>query len=186
MATAEDLLRMLTAMEDNTKKLSEAILQVARDNQTRPERRWYEVDRFKNVKEFSGKIDQLEEWYGKMKSQIKSGSSEAMDVIGLVENNFTEKQLQNLEYGREVAKECISGAEDVLAISYRLYNILINITTGDAHAVVRRCPEENGLLAWKRLCTTLNPRTLASGVKAINQVLNPSKVTDPKENGHHD
>ena len=122
------------------------------------------------------------EWYDKMKSQIKSGSSEAMDVLGSVENNFMEMQLQSRKSGEEVAKECISDADEVLATSYRLYNLLINNkTTGDAHVVVRRCPEENGLLAWKRLCTTLNPRTLASGVKVINQVLNPSKITDPKK-----
>ena len=49
------------------------------------------------------------------------------------------------------------------------------------NAVVRRCTGENGLLAWKRLCTSLNPRTLASGVKAINQVIILPKISDPKK-----
>ena len=31
------------------------------------------------------------------------------------------------------------------------------------------------------VCTSLKPRTLASGVKAISAVLNPNKITDPKK-----
>ena len=65
-------------------------------------------------------------------------------------------------------------------ISYKLHEILINQTTGEANALVRRCAIENRLLAWKKSCTSLNPRTLASGVKAINQVNNPPKITGPK------
>ena len=67
--------------------------------------------------------------------------------------------------------------DEVEQISAKLYNVLMNITTGEANAVVRRC-RGNGLWAWRRLSTTLNPRTLASGVKAISQVLNPGKITN--------
>ena len=59
----------------------------------------------------------------------------------------------------------------------KLHNLLIGLTTGEANAIVRRCRDAHGLLAWKRLCSTLNPRTLASGVKAISQVMNPQKIT---------
>ena len=71
--------------------------------------------------------------------------------------------------------------DEVLKTSYRVHNILLNATTAEANTVVRRCPGENGFLAWKRLCTSLNPRTLGSGVKAINQVLNPIKITEAKK-----
>ena len=62
-------------------------------------------------------------------------------------------------------------------ISFKLHSVLVSLTTREANAVVRRC-RGNGLWAWKKLSSTLNPRTLASGVKAISQVLNPSKITN--------
>ena len=61
-------------------------------------------------------------------------------------------------------------------ISVKLHNVLLSLTTGEANAAIRRC-RGNGLWAWKKLSATLNPRTLASGVKAISQVLNPGKIT---------
>ncbi len=66
-------------------------------------------------------------------------------------------------------------------IGYKLHNLLLNITTGEAHAVVRRCRGRHGLLAWKNQCATLRPRTLASGVKSISQALNPPKIVDAKK-----
>ena len=60
--------------------------------------------------------------------------------------------------------------------SMKLYNVLLSITTGEANAVVRRC-RGNGLWAWKKLCTTLNPRTLATGIKMISQAVSPTKIT---------
>ena len=59
----------------------------------------------------------------------------------------------------------------------KLHNVLLSVTTGDANAAIRRC-RGNGLWAWKKLSATLNPRTPASGVKAISQVLNPGKITN--------
>ncbi len=47
--------------------------------------------------------------------------------------------------------------------------------------MVRRCRGRHGLLAWKKLHTTLNPRTLASGPKWISQALNPPKIVDAKK-----
>ena len=44
--------------------------------------------------------------------------------------------------------------------------------------MVRRSHGQNGLLAWKRLHEKLRPRTLASGVKAISQVLSPTQITN--------
>jgi hypothetical protein len=65
-------------------------------------------------------------------------------------------------------------------IGSKMNNPLLNLTTSEANAVVRRCRGKQGLLAWKKFCTTLNPRTLASGVKAISQVMNPPKIADAK------
>ena len=67
--------------------------------------------------------------------------------------------------------------EAVQEISVKLHNVLLSLTTGEANAAIRRC-RGNGLWAWKKLSATLNPRTLASGVKAISQVLNPDTITN--------
>lgn len=63
----------------------------------------------------------------------------------------------------------------VLHISAEMYNLLLNMTAGGANAMVRRCPSQ-GWLAWKKLSSSLNPRTLASGIKAISAVLSPNKI----------
>ena len=59
--------------------------------------------------------------------------------------------------------------------SAEMFNLLLNITTGEANSVVRRSLGP-GWLAWKRLTSSLNPRTLASGVKAISAVLAQPRV----------
>ena len=69
----------------------------------------------------------------------------------------------------------------IIKIRTKLHNLLLILATGEANTVVERCRGRHGLLAWKRLCTTLNPRTLASGVKAVSNVVNPSRITDPKK-----
>ena len=68
--------------------------------------------------------------------------------------------------------------EEVLDISAKYHHLLGNLTTAEAHAVVRRSRGENGLLAWKRLTANSNPKTLASGLKCINAAHNPPKIVD--------
>ena len=68
--------------------------------------------------------------------------------------------------------------EEVLDISAKLHHLLGNLTTAEAHAVVRRSRGENGLLAWRRLTANSNPKTLASGLKCINAAHNPPKIVD--------
>ena len=67
--------------------------------------------------------------------------------------------------------------------SAKLYNVLLNKTIGEANAVVRRTTTD-GILGWKRLVSTLNPRTLASGIKAISAAINPPKVTQSMKADH--
>ena len=67
--------------------------------------------------------------------------------------------------------------------SAQMYNLLLNLTTGEANAVVRRSLGM-GWLAWKRIMSSLNPRTLASGIKAISAVLTPAKVSQAVKADH--
>lgn len=57
-----------------------------------------------------------------------------------------------------------------------MYNLLLDMTKGEANAMVRRNPK-HGWLAWKKLAFVLNPRTLASGIKAISAMLSPYKIS---------
>ena len=95
-----------------------------------------------------------------------------------VEANYDEKELEAEGYAEDIAinEEGIE-AKNVTEISNKLHNVLLNLSSGEASVVVRRCQGHNGLLAWKRLHEKLNPRTLASGVKAISKVLSPMKIT---------
>ena len=54
MATAEDLMTVLKAMEENNRKLSEELIKVTKEKGSQT-RRWYDAERFKNIKEFNGK-----------------------------------------------------------------------------------------------------------------------------------
>ena len=70
------------------------------------------------------------------------------------------------------------GSEENIGIfSSKLHNLLLSLTTKEANAVVRRC-RGNGLWAWKRMSSSLNPRTLASGIKMISNVLNLGKISN--------
>ena len=64
----------------------------------------------------------------------------------------------------------------IVKTSAEMYHVLLNITTGEANAVVRRSLG-SGWHAWKRLTSSLNPRTLASGIKTISAALNPQRIT---------
>ena len=72
-------------------------------------------------------------------------------------------------------------AQEVEILSSKLHHLLGDLTIQEANATVRRCRGENGMLAWKRLTAIHNPKTLASGLKALMAVHNPPKICDIKK-----
>ena len=86
---------------------------------------------------------------------------------------MVEAQVEEKDWDTVVIENC--DEEAYQDISVKLHNVLLSLTTGEVNAVVRR-RRGNRLWAWKELSSTLNPRTLASGVKAFSQVLNPGKI----------
>ena len=93
-----------------------------------------------------------------------------------VEAACTEEQLVKGSY-KELTPDFTEGDSDFFVkTSAEMYHVLLNITTGEANAVVRRSLG-SGWLAWKRLTSSLNPRTLASGIKTISAALNPQRIT---------
>ena len=97
-------------------------------------------------------------------------------MMECVESECTEDQLVNNKYNELIPNFDKEDEPFIAQTAAEMYNVLLNVTTGEANAVVRRSLGM-GWLAWKRLTTTLNPRTLASGIKAISGVLNPARIT---------
>ena len=144
--------------------------------QERAGKPWDDVNYFRNVKVFDGDNKEWEEFQTKLKSQIAAGSPRAAEILDYTETETTEMELADAKTYNYEIDDAIT--EDMTKeTSYKLHNLLISLTTGEANTHVRRCKDRNGLLAWKRLSTKLNPRTLASGVKAISAVLNPAKIS---------
>lgn len=148
-------------------------------NMQKGQKDWADVNSFRNVRAFGGESTDWEEFAEKLKSQIAAGNVQAAKVLDIVETKVVEQELVEDDYPTYLVEDDVN-EEQIVLISTKLHNLLLNLTTGEANAVVRRCRGRHGLLAWKKLCTSLNPRTLASGVKAISQAMNPPRITDSK------
>ena len=138
-------------------------------------KKWDSIDKYRNIKVFSGDAKEYEEFAMKLHSQVAAGDPKVERMMQVVENDCTEDQLARGKYD-ECNPEFDANDEDfIITSSSEMYNLLLNMTTGEANAMIRRCRGQ-GWLAWKKLTSSLNPRTLASGIKAISSVLSPGKV----------
>ena len=136
---------------------------------------WDTVNNYKNFKLFSGDQKEWDEFSTKFRSQVAAGERGVAALMESVESVMLEEQAEAKDW--ELVKDDQCPVEAVQEISVKLHNVLLSLTTGEANAAIRRC-RGNGLWAWKKLSATLNPRTVASGVKAISQALNPGKITN--------
>lgn len=93
----------------------------------------------------------------------------------VIENDCTEEKIAKDLYDEGEPETSEGDLPFVKETSGQMFNLLLLLTKDEANAVVRRC-QGHGWLAWKRLTSFLNPRTLASGVKAISAVLPPGKI----------
>jgi hypothetical protein len=140
-------------------------------------KKWDNLDRFKSLTVFDGSQKNFEEWSVKFRSLVKSGDVKVGRLMEAIEDSCTEEKLAMNKFN-ELEPAWDQQDEAFIAQSAaEMYNVLLNTTTGEANAVVRRSLGM-GWLAWKRLVSSLNPRTLASGIKAISGVLNPAKITN--------
>ena len=131
------------------------------------------MNKFKNIKLFAGEQKEWEEFQVKFRSQVAAGYAKGVEIMEEVEmkSEQTAEESDWTQYGDEEATE-----DMIDEFSKKVYNVLLSLTTREANAVVRRC-RGNGLWAWKKLSSSLNPRTLASGIKTMSKVLNPGKIT---------
>ena len=173
MATTE-----MAMMFEAIRQLAEQVKSMAEANQSSGGSKleaWDSIAKYKNITLFTGDAKMWDEFSTKFRSQVAAGARGVEELMKSVETEVTEKQAEHQEWEDLADGRCT--VDQVQEVAVKLYNVLLSITTAEANAVVRRC-RGNGLWAWKRLSTTLNPRTLASGVKCISQVLAPTKITN--------
>ena len=146
-------------------------------------RKWDHLENYKNLKLFDGKQHDFEEWNMKFRSIVCAGDRSVGKLMKAVESECTEDELAKGKFLQLVPEFDQKDEAFILETSATMFNVLLNVTTGEANAVVRR---SNGMgwLAWKRLMSSLNPRTLASGIKAISAVLTPQKVSNALKADH--
>ena len=106
-----------------------------------PKKSWDNVEKFKNIKQFSGKAKDWEEFATKFRSQAGANDIYVAGVLDMIENDMKEGELEDLkdstDYG--VIATDKYPEEMLYGTSQKLYNVLWSITTGEANAVVRRC-----------------------------------------------
>ena len=164
------LMQMLSQMQAAHQQLAVELLASRADmarmmeaNERRSESRgkqWDDSDRFKNCVGFTGKVSERDEFSERLLGTVKSRSTVVHDIMLLVEHKISEKMLETDGYEMVIA--AMDGteldADEVVLIGAMLHRLLVDLTTGDANAVVRRSRNANGLLAWKRLSASLNPK----------------------------
>ena len=166
MTTMEQLIEPVKFMVERQAELGTLLSQQHQHQTTNMElqkggKEWDNISIYRSVKPFCGNPKDWEEFSEKLKSQVAAGDMLAASVLDVVETQVSETNLQEDGYYVYVAEDDTCSEDQIIKISTKLHNL-----PGEANAVVRRCRGRHGLLAWKRLCTTLDPRTLASGVVA--------------------
>jgi hypothetical protein len=169
MAEVAALFSALEALTNQVKALTE-------HQQTRGGKPWYMIDHYKNIKVFTGESKDYEEFATKLRSQVAAGNLKVAKMMACVEKDCSEEMLSKGRYNETEPEFDENDTDFIIQSSYEMFNLLLNMTTGEANAMVRRC-QGHGWLAWKKLTASLNPRTLASGIKKISAVLSPGKIT---------
>ena len=165
------------AMFEALRVLTEQVKVMAERNQSGG-KKWDNLDRFKTIKQFDGKQQEFEEWNVKFRSLVSAGDRKVGQLMSAIEKECTEDELAKGKFNQ---LEPEFGREDETLISESsasMFNLLLNITTGEANAMVRRSLGM-GWLAWKRLTSSLNPRTLASGGGAYAPEGDPGHESRP-------
>jgi hypothetical protein len=179
---------MATAVEMQMQALFNAMQMLTTQVQTMAEmhgekmangsgKKWDNLERYKNLAVFDGNQKNFEEWSVKFRSLVRAADVKVGRLMEAIEDTCTEEQLAENKFVELIPDWDKEDEAFIAQSSAEMYNVLLNVTTGEANAVVRRSLGM-GWLAWKRLVSSLNPRTLASGIKAISGVLNPVKITN--------
>ena len=140
----EEVANMMRLMAESITRLVEA---QAAGAGSKHHERWDTFGKFKNVKVFDGDPKMWDEFAEKFRSQVASGDGKVAELMEAVERMLSEADAETAHWA--LIADTDYEEEQVQHISVKLYNILLDLTVGDANAMVRRC-RGNGLWAWKR------------------------------------
>ena len=101
-------------------------------------KKWDNLDRFKNLTVFDGSQKNFEEWSVKFRSLVKSGDVKVGKLMEAVEDSCTEERLAVNKFTELEPAYDQTDEEFIAQSSAEMYNVLLNLTTGEANAVVRR------------------------------------------------
>ena len=127
-----------------------------------------------NPKDYMGieKLDSKErydQWAWSMKYRVKAACKDFGKLLNKVET-MSEKEMED-----ETVR--LVGTESEMR-SAELYGILSDRVDGEAMSQVRSIEEGDGLMAWRTLYISFNPRTLSGTMMKIIEAVRPAKVTD--------
>ena len=176
MAAAEQIQALFNAIQMLTTQV-QVMADASGERMSGGGKKWDNLDRFKNLTVFDGNSKTFEEWSVKFRSLVRAADIKVGRLMESIESECTEEQLVLNKFDELTPDYGMDDEPFIAQSSAEMYNVLLNVTTGEANAVVRKSLGM-GWLAWKRLTSSLNPRTLASGIKAISGVLNPVKITN--------
>ena len=144
----------------------------------KPTWRWWEVESrgTTTTASRSGDAKDFEEWSVKLRSLVAAANIKVNTLMKSVEPGCTEEQLVKGLYHELTPDFTDDDSGFIVKTSAEMHHVFLNITTGEANGVVLRSLG-SGWLAWKRLTSSLNPRTLASGIQSISAALNPQRIT---------
>ena len=109
---------------------------------------------FERIDEFDGgKNDNWKEWYYQVivaasAYDIKHGA--LLEIVEKLEHDIT--TTEDLEISLEAAE-----GDWMHATKADIFNVLIQLTTGEANLLVRNVQDRKGCVAWKRLFDRYNP-----------------------------
>jgi hypothetical protein len=183
MASIEQMVEALKFMVDQQAERGDMLLQQQKTagsgGRGGGDKHWSDINQFRSVKIFGGDSREWEEFAEKFKSQVAATNVSEAKVLDDPGTKVAEAELEEDDFAALLTEDDLD-EHSITLVSSKMHNLVLHLTTGEANAVVRRCRGRHGLLAWRKLCASLNPRTFASGVKAISQAMNPPKTADAK------
>ena len=118
------------------------------------------------VDNFDGDRAKWEDWSFAFRRNVRSMSREAYDVM------------TDWEDRSEGVGEKLELTNDQERSSAELYDVLCQTCVGEALMIVKSVDDMEGIKAWQALCKKYRPKTRASAVRMMSEVVNPPKVKD--------
>ena len=118
---------------------------------------------------FSGNMGEYENWAFGFETGIAAQSSVLEELM---------LQWKNSEVNIFEVDDLSSEEQ---RLSKMLYQMIVMLTDGEAHAIVKSVPHKEGLTAWQTLYKKYNPITLSRGLQLGKEVLRPGQVSDYKQ-----